>query len=1001
MRTQRLTIPAIVILTLILLVGAGVTAGLISAKAQADSTPPPEAAAPTPAGPPPAPAHAETARSTQPDLDVPKSGGDTPSLEQGLTVNWRPAVSGNSQYPIPEKAELTYPNLGSALDQMVAGVENGESTAREAAQEAPVSREESVAVTIYLSGNVDDVVTFLEDNGGSPRNVGEDYIEAYVPVTLLGKLSEQPGVLRVREIPPAIPAQTPLEVTGHGPAQHFSQSWNRAGITGQGIKVGITDTGFEGFQDLMGTELPITVEARCYTSIGEFTNNLDDCENGDNHGTKVAESLIDIAPEVSLYIANGISQGDDKVSIEWMLSQGVSIINNSAGWPFFDGPGDGTSPYSVSPLKTVDHATAEGAVWLNSAGNEGQSAWFGPFSDPDSDRYHNFDGDIEATVLPLQAGEPFTIELRWEDTWGQPETDLDLHIFHSNREHFVAMEEYQTGPNAGDFPIPSEHGSFEAPQEDSYDIVILRTSGPPPEWVQLIVHTSQPLIIHTPGGSIGNPAESNNPGMLAVGAAPWYDEFTIEPYSSRGPTPDGRVKPDVVGADCGATSLTPLDEYGEGFCGTSQASPHVAGMAALVRQRFSDYSPVQVANYLKDSSYQFGTPDPNNTWGYGFAALRPAFPPDAPIISVPVTAGPDSLSIIWESPTGDEYDEPVTSYDLRHILTGADGTVESNWTVLDDVGALDSRQHMLTGLTGGTSYGVQVRGVNYWGEGEWSTTATGTPQEVPLGMPTIGSVSAGTGSLTVSWSTPSGGASGITAYDLRYISTDADETVDANWTVEEDVWTTGFGSLEYVLTGLTDGTQYDVQVRAVNSAGDGPWSATATGTPQQGESGATATRSFSPTSVLPNGEVTVTVAVADYGTFGGLTENLPEEFAYKPMSSNLDDAQVVVNGQTVRFTLTGVFQSVTYVVTASSTEGSYSFSGTLIDSSRQEIPVGGALTIAVTTEDPLVARYDANGNGTIEKSEVIAAINDYLFGAVDEAISKSDVIKLINLYLFG
>ena len=51
--------------------------------------------------------------------------------------------------------------------------------------------------------------------------------------------------------------------------------------------------------------------------------------------------------------------------------------------------------------------------------------------------------------------------------------------------------------------------------------------------------------------------------------------------------------------------------------------------------------------------------------------------------------------------------------------------------------------------------------------------------------------------------------------------------------------------------------------------------------------------------------------------------------------------------------------------------------------------------------DPLFVRYDANGNGMIEKSEVIAAINDYLFGEGDEAISKSDVIKLINLYLFG
>ena len=57
-------------------------------------------------------------------------------------------------------------------------------------------------MTIYLSGGVDEVVAFLEENGGDPRNVGEDYVEAYVPVTLLGPVSEQPGVLRVREIVP-------------------------------------------------------------------------------------------------------------------------------------------------------------------------------------------------------------------------------------------------------------------------------------------------------------------------------------------------------------------------------------------------------------------------------------------------------------------------------------------------------------------------------------------------------------------------------------------------------------------------------------------------------------------------------------------------------------------------------------------------------------------------------------------------------------------------------
>ena len=103
---------------------------------------------------------------------------------------------------IPDKRELKYPNLGSRLDGLVASVEAGQATAEEAAADTPVHSGESVGVTIHLSGSVDEVVAFLEENGGDPRNVGEDYVEAYVPVTLLGPASEQPGVLRIREIVP-------------------------------------------------------------------------------------------------------------------------------------------------------------------------------------------------------------------------------------------------------------------------------------------------------------------------------------------------------------------------------------------------------------------------------------------------------------------------------------------------------------------------------------------------------------------------------------------------------------------------------------------------------------------------------------------------------------------------------------------------------------------------------------------------------------------------------
>ena len=159
-----------------------------------------------------------------------------------------------------------------------------------------------------------------------------------------------------------------------------------------------------------------------------------------------------------------------------------------------------------------------------------------------------------------------------------------------------------------------------------------------------------------------------------------------------------------------------------------------------------------------------------------------------------------------------------------------------------------------------------------------------------------------------------------------------------------------------------------------------------------------ATRSFSPASVAPGGRVEVTITVANYDSGGSVTERLPQGFNY--VFSSLDQADVT--GQEVRFTLQEE-TSFTYTVTAPSEAGSYTFSGNLRYSGGNDPAVGGASTVTVTAGaagDPLVDRYDANDNGTIEKSEVIKAINDYLFSG-GAPITKAEVIRLINLYLFG
>ena len=103
-----------------------------------------------------------------------------------------------------------------------------------------------------------------------------------------------------------------------------------------------------------------------------------------------------------------------------------------------------------------------------------------------------------------------------------------------------------------------------------------------------------------------------------------------------------------------------------------------------------------------------------------------------------------------------------------------------------------------------------------------------------LGAPSIGAIEAGGGYLAVSWSAPGEFAEARTAsYDLRYIPTTDDETADPNWTIVANAWTaSASGRPRYVITGLSAGTQYEVQVRAVGRDGEpADWSGSVTGTP--------------------------------------------------------------------------------------------------------------------------------------------------------------------------
>ena len=805
-----------------------------------------------------------------------EGGDETASQQLGLSATSTPARTSR------------FPKLESQLAQFVEAFENNDPAAAEA---MGLALDEPVAVTVATNGDPSQVIDFLTTNGARAANSGPGFVEADVPVAALGPLSELPEVLRVSRIVPPVP-----NVTSEGATLHGSPIWNTRGYTGEGVKLGIIDVGFIGYSALIGTELPNPAAVRCYTETGVFTSSLSDCETGDDHGTAVAEAAIDIAPNGTVYLAQPASPADLRSTVDWMVSQGVQVINHSVGW-LWTGPGDGTvntSLFPNSPLGAVDTAVSGGIVWVNAAGNAAQDTWTGSFSDPDADDWLNFSGVDEGNNLQIGFLNKATIQLRWDDSWGTPAKDLDLYLFKiSDLVNPVAWSEDDQSVTGKPYER-IDYVAFDFSTD--YLIAIRHFSGGLPTWVQVQSFRGQDLQHSVASRSIANPAESANPGLLAVGAASHLDPSTIESFSSQGPTADGRVKPDIVGADRGDSAT-----YGDdGFEGTSQSSPHVAGLAVLVTQRFPALTPSQVADYLKQNALPRDTV-PNSTWGFGFAFLPQTFPPDPPT-NVTATAGNAQATVSWSAPA-DDGGSAITLYAVTSDPDGRTATTTAATTTA-----------VVTGLTNGTSYTFTVTATNAVG-----TSASSVPSDpvIPATVPdrpTQVTAVAGNTLATVSWDAPADtGGLPITLY---VVTSDPDgRTATTTATITT-----------VVVSSLRNGTSYTFTVTAANAIGTG-----AASTPSNAV--VPATVPGSPTNVTAsagNGQAAVSWAAPT--DTGGLSVTL------YTVTSNPAGGAATTTAATSSVVVTGLTNgtSYTFIVTATNDAGTSASSA----ASNSVIPIG-------------------------------------------------------------
>ena len=117
--------------------------------------------------------------------------------------------------------------------------------------------------------------------------------------------------------------------------------------------------------------------------------------------------------------------------------------------------------------------------------------------------------------------------------------------------------------------------------------------------------------------SVGSPGAAR--AAITVGAAAKVaDGVRLAGFSSRGPTLDGRVKPDVVAPGVAITAANA--NTGSGYVaasGTSMATPFTAGLVALMLDCSGTLTPSAIKSSLGSTATDLGTAGADNNWGNG------------------------------------------------------------------------------------------------------------------------------------------------------------------------------------------------------------------------------------------------------------------------------------------------------------------------------------------------------------------------------------------------
>jgi hypothetical protein len=612
----------------------------------------------------------------------------------------------------PQMAFKDHPKIQNILEGLIAEARAGRALALPTLAGKPLEslfafkiekdRIEVVIEAVSEAGAAK-VTESVRQLGGGVEIVSKKLLQAMVPIQELEKLAALAEVVFIRLPIQAQPNPTPAlslsgaqgSVVSEGAAQIGAPAWHQAGVTGEGRTVTLIDTQFGNFQRLLGAELPPAdrVTTRSFRSDGRlFPTGAP--ENQLVHGTAIAEIVHDIAPGARHYWAAFRTDVEWRQAVDWAISQKPDVIGSSIVWRSSCLRGGGI----FEPLQT--RARENGILWVTSGGNDADAHWDGTFMDQNNNTQHEWapgdeeiviearlvEGEIRGERLPVAT---IVMVYSWDAPCTGANDDYEVVLFRPN----------DSRPFGGDWfwtpgiPIKFTGWTFgfrdlSVGDRVRFRAVLQKQPGAPAARFDMVMPFCSACLDweHSdPRGSVSFAEPRNSPNVMAVGAVhhdpnrcpSWAScPNGLLEYSSRGPTKDGRIKPDIVAPSHVSTAsygrFTGGDR-GQGATGTSFSQPHATGAALLAKQAFPNLSPAQLQDFLEKRAEDRGPPGKDNDWGTGLLVLGRAPGTQQPDLRV----NPASLAF-----SAQQNGPNPPAQDVQ-ITNAGGGTL--NWTAVADV----------------------------------------------------------------------------------------------------------------------------------------------------------------------------------------------------------------------------------------------------------------------------------------------------------------------------